>query len=404
MKYPHRHASLGFAGLAAVVPILLGSVGLLCSLAHAQEPAPEAKTSKYLELQVDESQKAKTMMVKKMCRDGTLDDPQMFRDFFTQYVLPDWTLAKNRATLAEDRGQRKNLRTQYLNIAGAAPNQQAHTALNKLVLDYMDKLVRSPRIDPVVRVNAALMIGDLNETEPATPVQPLPEALDVLLAMVDNPKLPDAVKVAALVGISRHAAAPDGLAAEPKNKVIVSLTALAIAPLPADRRPDGPCWIRGQAAEILGLLRSAGNGGSVPAALLVMLKNPALSVSARCAAARALGQLNYGGVAFSPGPCVQELGKLAVDCLAAEEQNDVSRRRLKFRLQCVSNALAPADGKGTGIGGLVKDAALRGSVEKLQQTLQTITGALDDGDKDAAALKKAVADTRIGLERSFKGS
>ena len=67
----------------------------------------------------------------------------------------------------------------------------------------MKQLAAGP-YHPAVQVNAMLMIGELNSVE--QPPTPLPEALDAMIAAVQDTKLSDAVRVAALVGIERHVA------------------------------------------------------------------------------------------------------------------------------------------------------------------------------------------------------
>ena len=61
--------------------------------------------------------------------------------------------------------ERKDFRNNHLrNRSGTAPD--VHDHLNELVLDFMKKLVAGD-FHPAVRVNAMLMIGELNRVEPS---------------------------------------------------------------------------------------------------------------------------------------------------------------------------------------------------------------------------------------------
>ena len=174
---------------------------------------------------------------------------QSFDDYYQKYSLARWTEVKNITNLP---AWRKTLRNSHLGKRSAAP--EVHDHLNALVLDFMSKLAAGP-YHPAVQVNAMLMIGELNSVE--QPPTPLPEALDVMIAAVQDTKLSDAVRVAAMVGIQRHVAA--GIAdAEVRRTLTAALLKLAAADLPAGADRAGREWIRCQSIETLGTPRFAG--------------------------------------------------------------------------------------------------------------------------------------------------
>ena len=85
---------------------------------------------------------------------------------------------------------------------------------------------------PAVRVNAMLMIGDLNRVE--QPPTPLPEALTVMIAAVQSDQLSDAVRATAMVGIKRHVAA--GISEEDARKTLTAAMLKIVGCRPARRR------------------------------------------------------------------------------------------------------------------------------------------------------------------------
>lgn len=149
-----------------------------------------------------------------------------------------------------------------------------------------------------------LLIGDLNEQEPATvganqtPPKPLPKALDIMLTEFDNPQQIDAVRLACLVGILRHAELTRvgmEIPEASRQKITTScLTLLAAAQPPAGRSKDGHVWMQRRAMEILGALGSPGPNGEVAQALDQFVRDEkGASLRMRCTAADALGRLEF---------------------------------------------------------------------------------------------------------------
>ena len=128
-------------------------------------------------------------------------DQEVFDDYYNKYVLARWSLVENLPSLP---AYRQDLRNQLKR----AKSGQVHDELSALALEYMNKLAAG-NYHPTVRINAMLMIGDLNGVEQSgnEPPAPLDSAVPVLLAAVENSDLSDALRAAAMVGILRHAAA-----------------------------------------------------------------------------------------------------------------------------------------------------------------------------------------------------
>ena len=199
----------------------------------------------------------------------------------------------------------------------------------------MQKLAAG-KYHPAVRVNAMLMIGELNRVE--QPPTPLPEALAVMIAAVQSSKLSDAVRATAMVGIKRHVAA--GIADEDVRKTLTAaLLKVAADGLPTGTARDGREWILRQAIDILGRLGSVGENNAVFTLLSKTLSDSKLPLKTRTAAADALGRLSYSGATgINPADVAAMLGQLAIDACTEElrqaknSDDPISRPRLMERL------------------------------------------------------------------------
>ncbi len=318
---------------------------------------------KYDVLPVDEQQKPFALRLPEMFSTGAVKagDDDALTDYFSLYYFPDWTQAKNAGQLPEKR--HKFCLALRKAAGGAAP--QFHDRLNSVALEFMNKLAQG-NFAPVVRVNAMLLIGDLNATEAVrtgVQPQPLPEALPVLLKNIDNPKQIDAVKAAALVGVARHVTMSGGDAA-----VAAAMLKVLKMPIPPGQIGDGYAAVQAGAAGVLGQLGVPGDGGANAAALAVLAANAKAPLAARCAAARALGYLNYGS-GVKTGDLTAALAHLALDAL--DDEKPLLLRRLQWRLRCVTIGLTGAGAQRTGVLGAT-DPGHRQPGDALQKTLDKL--------------------------------
>jgi len=332
---------------------------------------PGAAAAPYRELPVDESLRSKSkFQVNRILLAGRFADDQekeVFDEFYKKYALARWSIVKNRSDLPNFRKElRNNLR--MCGTGGRPP--EVHDHLNELTLKYMSGFAGG-NFHPATRVNAMLMIGELNEKESSTssePPVPLPAALmDHLLPTVLNTNQLDAVKVVALVGIARHGrlGAVDEQTA--LSQVAAAMVKLLTSPRPSGKVAEGDAWMRGQAAEILGMLTPMGGNSAVVNALGATIANKALPFSTRCSAAEALGKLNFRGAAgMRVAPILNALRELTLDACAAEAQI-VERRRLKSRINAVKIAVT----------GIAK-APGAATAAAIQQPLTTILTVIED--------------------------
>ncbi len=410
LKYPPcgRTAVRPFPNVAILlVAILLVSAGSFCRHAAGQagpaaDPGTPAAAQSWREMPVDENVWTPTKigqtrsLVGGMLRRGTFagNEQAVFDDYYKSYRLARWTLVDNRAKLASYRT--KELRRDFINGKGAV-----YSHLNALVLEFMGGLAKpdppTPNYHPATRINAILAIGELDLTKPAKfadlPV-PLPAALPALLEIVQDADQPDAVKVAALVGLIRHARF--GRIAAPVDRA--AILELAKSASPAGAAGAGKAWMRAQAAEILGELKVA--DAATTAALAVMVGDSTLGCSARCAAAEALGKLDYAGAAgLNPSALAAPLGKLAVDACTTEEQAQIASRRrlmrcLKAAMEGLAAVAAPAKAAGPAHDAFV--GALQAQVKVMLEQIGDAKGVDDatlksDVNQGAGKLRAALA-------------
>jgi hypothetical protein len=263
---------------------------------------------------------------------ATPADKQMFDEFYTDYEFKSWTLKKNATKITVMRNQLKTTFRQ-------AKSGPVYDRLNELTLDVLTKKLKNKKYYPFFRVNAMLAIGDLNAALGNNPT-PLPQALPVLLETLDDAQQLDAVKIAALTGIRRHVL------------LGVKDPAIAKAALKFAKVEDadvGKAWMRSQAIEILGYLRSAGANNEVVLLLQSILTDKKATLKLRCTAAEALGQLDLTGAAgLQPDKLLGALTQLMKDGCDDELKNvkdkneTVSPRKMKTYLDAVTVGLGDA--------------------------------------------------------------
>lgn len=278
----------------------------------------------------------------KMAASGTVSNQQLFTDYYT-FRLAEFTWAENANKLPE---LRKRLRSDMRKATG-----DAHSQLNNLVLTESLKVAKDPEFSWVARVNAVIMIGELNEREPSLgsssePV-PLPAARSQLLALsaLRSPKsgVDDALAAAALSGLWRHARSALDDAAR-RELAPVMFTLATNTKRPKFRSEEAQYFLRMRALDILGELHSPdlerGDAKVMQTCLEMVQESPA-PLWFRTQAAANLGKLNFqdsAKVNFSlAGKLCAELALTAVD-------KKIPRRGLSTYLQRIDDALKGSDG------------------------------------------------------------
>lgn len=202
-----------------------------------------------------------------------------------------------------DTGSLQNLpelRTEFFRYYTQAPRltKTAHDFVVAKTLNDM-KYIAENNFHPAVRYHAMLMIGELNGEEalpvfsPKAPPVPYGPALPVLINNFTDDKQIEAVRVAALLGIQRHAElSGSSMGAKERDQIIDVMLATLDAPQ-GNRTASGHAWIQRRAIDVLGALGSAGPEGKVAKRLMSILNDNNSSLGLRCSAAVAYGSLNF---------------------------------------------------------------------------------------------------------------
>ena len=141
---------------------------------------------------------------------------QTARGFLEQIALPQLQLESNRSTIERIR---KRLREYLL---GGIANEKTADEATKTVASFMESLAAKNDVDPAVRVNAMLLIGELQSTD-KKPWQP---AAAMLAQAVSNTNLLKAVRIAACVGLARHVEATKGVVEEQQRVAALAVPAI----------------------------------------------------------------------------------------------------------------------------------------------------------------------------------
>ncbi len=369
---------------------------LPCRMAGAQT-APAAPAPGYVVDPIDKAQSKNRSKMTQILRSATLTpaDQAALDAYYRDYDLAQWSQPGN---ITEIPGYRATLSGRTLR---SARSQVGHDYLVQFVLDYMSAHAKG-NYHPTVRFNAMLMIGLLNEREPeptSLPV-PLPLALqqELLPALTaQDPAQTDAIRLAALIGILRHARLGGITDAAVRGSVTTEVVRLLQSTSPPGRSADGHGWMRARAAEVLGELKQVGANGAVAKALAAVAGERTAPMRTRCAAAAALGKLNYAGAAgLNASQLAGPVGQLAVDACAAELKA-VSRRRLKSRIHAASFGL-------TGIGVLATGPPHQAFVAKLKAPIDAILLQIEDRATKDNEMVNQMKQEAIKLRAAVSGS
>jgi len=455
--------SLATSAVAFCGALLLSVVGAEVALAQsAEEPGPKSYRSFFdkdmlnrglvdMDLVNDRSARnsARFLIIgickgSKPLKNAQVDNTDRFDNFFRRYYFPMMTHPERLGEIAE---MRQDLMKQYFGgIKNDANGQEVRDRLNALTLSFMRGLVgtRAGEFHPAVRFNAMLIIGDLDSRGPELfgdprPAEPLIAALDVMREELLSEDQIDPVRVAALIGIARHAELDRHRPADRRipnaaiRPLIEPLTALATSRTPPPGRSEAcHMWMRRQAVEVLASFAATRSIGPVANAVDGIISNPEEPLALRCAAAEAQGKManplaeevtaeeaavklvrlagdvladelsnldlfldeleedagSEGGFPGSGGNIADSgLGILESGATASEGEEEVvlekapeivtTQRRGKHRLQCVARGLFGVDG-GPGIAAGVRAAEAKAKVDQAQALLSRTDEILTD--------------------------
>ncbi len=225
----------------------------------------------------------------------------------------------------------------------------------------------------------------------------------------------DAARAAALRGLLRHCTLGIASAQARDTAVIPALLELAKSRPPKDRTPEGHAWMRTLAIESLAALGAPGVAGvaavgpnGVIDAMVKIVGEPASSpgsLAVRCAAARALGNINPAPqFSTTPSQMAALLRQLTADfCVAELDRHEkfpdtrLFREEVRQRLNNVKIALQDKDGDAA--------ADLAAEVRSLSNKLD-VRAPQDDAARAAqddamiADIQKALSKLRVATPAS----
>jgi hypothetical protein len=356
--------------------------------------SPGADPATFLKLPYDESLKKNRTAILKILTAGKVpaDQEQLFDTYYMRYSIGRWTEPTNYINLPKFRA---DLRAD-LQKAKAG---EAHARINDLLFKGMTRMA-TDNYHPVVRVNAMLMLGELNADDSNRDAPVLyAQAVPVMLRVIDDPAQLDAVRAAALVGLLRHARR--GLREDVRETVGTSMFNLAKSTSAPGRSPDGHAWMRAQAIEVLGLLESIGSANVVANLLGQITADPAAPMLVRRSSAAALGKLNYQiGVSLNGAALAAAVAKFTITAAeAAQSESEQGKagpaRRLRTRVVAANTGI-------TGLAANLKDPAQQKYAVAVQEAVGRLNKVCDRGN-DPDILRQAsntAAELRKLVERT----
>lgn len=205
-------------------------------------------------------------------------------------------------------------------LSALKPGGPAHTEILRLCVQHLigtrqrAGIAKSDAYSPASRLNAMLLIADLNETEISLQnrePKPLGVARTFMAEVVESKKTkyPQYLRVAALNGLRRHAAC----GARSNSMMSAVLQILKEEP-PSDMPPEAVTWQKRLAIETMGLMEHPGFAKYIGP--YVVDKDAPLEL--RCAAAEAYGRLKFKPGDKAAAQAIIPIGDVAVTACTNE--------------------------------------------------------------------------------------
>jgi hypothetical protein len=210
-------------------------------------------------------------------------------------------------------------------LRDAARNQQAYAGVAGAILRFMESLVRDANASLVARVNAAILIGELETADG----KPLTESVRPLVGLATDPEMPPAVRVVSFSALGRFLEAVRQDA--PLRDAIVNAGSSILGEFAkgpeAPPRPEAPAqphdlpreWMAARAVDMLPQLLD-----ELPAETATILtgivQDDGGPFDLRVRSAVALGRLSTARSRVDIGVLVDAIGKLAAEMISLDEE------------------------------------------------------------------------------------
>ncbi|MCA9215801.1 MAG: hypothetical protein KDB27_22200 [Planctomycetales bacterium] len=311
---------------------------------------------------------------------STAAERKPIRDYVLKCGIAPIATPENYAT---DGKQLATFRENILDMIDQSPSQ-THAEIVSLCekhfigsrRDKLPGIANSDSFSPPARLNAMLVIAELNETE-ATRTQRVPKpssmAGQYMTYVVGSNKYPQYLRIAALNGLRRHAACG---AVKSKRTLDAVLQILKEDAGPG-MTDEALVWQRRLAIETLGLMKAP----ALEKEITPYLTNKDAPLELRCAAAEALGRLKYAATtkaqaesaiapvgALAVVACAKQVDRITAELALEEKEGQVlqvprgpgeedapahpivqkTRRILLTQLECVETGVAGLSEVATG--------------------------------------------------------
>lgn len=251
-----------------LLPLVLTMAGTAAGQAPEGIPADWKKTETAAETEY-----------KQPLAEGGAADAKI-RGFLRDKALPQLALESNRTTIEKTRRRMRDF------LLGGIEDAKTFDDVSRVVLDFMAAVARDGDADPVVRVNAMLLVGELRAKDNKQPWAP---AIPVLAAGVADAKLPAEVRIAAIVGLARHLEVAKAAGSEPPDaKAVLDALTLVVTSPAAPLDPAAMNWLLSRALTALPAASPA-LPKAVAAAVVKILEDSNRPFDVRVRAAAALG-------------------------------------------------------------------------------------------------------------------
>jgi hypothetical protein len=362
-------------------------LGLVALLAAWAPIVAVAQTYKSVPKAITDQREVRTLRrdVSTILRGGaalSAEDRKKLQAFYVMHVIAGMTQPASSVSPSQFPDWRKMV-VADLDSLRSPQAQTTHSFIrDDLIFKYAQLLVTDRAYSPAARYNALLLIGELNDRESqgssgsTTPAQPMARARPYLLGVLNSDDTQE-MKVGALIGLARHARLIAAAGRVPDENLLGAFVDVLKKTEPAgDGTADGLMWMHCVAINALG---DIGHQGAAPL-LQPIVNDASASMMLRCAAAEALGRLDYRNAAdFDAAAAVKGLGELATqalgDQLAALQQH------------LISNPIEP--GRETRAGDPPEKQPEDPYVQRVRRQLKYQLGCASDG---LVALEKAAAD------------
>lgn len=309
---------------------------------QAEAPKPQ---SIYRERKVDPALADQKSVALGELRSGT--SGANIDKFMMGYYIARWTVLENAKDLHK---YREELCADFVAFPASAKKNFYDT-----VLKYLKVFAEHKMVYPACRYNMVLALGELNETpgNAQTPPVPYAGALDDLISFVNTSEkdLPDYVRLAALIGVVRHAEL--GIKNEQeKNKALALFLDILGSKYAIDKklRKEIHIWFKVKALEAIYFMKSP-KGAKGPTeildALRQIMENKNEDSEVRSLTARSIGNMNLSDTKkYDYLALAHSIAHLALN-ITNDELKYIGTENLRDQIKGNS---APVGGMGSGPG------------------------------------------------------